>query len=88
METKKETIKRLTISLLNQAHEDMIQKVDTLLESGAVEINDWDNKTNPLILPKTLTTAILKHESTLYDGAGTSFEKKVKKDVKNLILFL
>jgi hypothetical protein len=41
-----------------------------------------------MILPKCIVTAILQNESTQYEAKGTSFEKHVKKEAKNICSFL
>lgn len=41
-----------------------------------------------MILPKCIVTALLQNESRQYEGKGTSFEKTVKREVKNITYFL
>lgn len=88
METKRDKIKGLVVNLLNQSHEEMYWKIDAALNSGAIDIDSWEEDDSPMILPKIIITAILENESTQYQGKGTSFEKKIKKEVKNLRYFL
>ena len=88
METKRDKIKGLVVNLLNQSHEEMYFKIDAALNSGAIDIDSWQEDDSPMILPKIIITAILENESTQYQGKGTSFEKKIKKEVKNLRYFL
>ena len=85
METqaKKDKIKNLVSEMLTESYDCMIKKIDKLLNSGAVDVENWDENNSPMILPKCITTAILKNESTQYDAKGTSFEKQVKKEVAN-----
>lgn len=85
---QKEKIKALVIELLNTSHEEMIKKIDRALNSGALDIENWDEKTSPMILPKTIATAILESEATQYSARGTSFERRIKRDVKNLRYFI
>ena len=85
---KKEQIKVHVIDMLDQSYSAMITKVDKALNSGAIDIDGWDPKCNPMILPKIIVTAILKNESCQYEGKGTSFEKEIKKEVNNLRLFI
>jgi hypothetical protein len=59
-----------------------------MITNGAIDINSWDENNSPMILPKIIVTAILEQESTQYNGQGTSFEKEVKKGVRNLRYFL
>jgi len=53
-----------------------------------VDTESWSKDNSPMILPKCIVTAILQDESTQYEGKGTSFEKQVKKEVKNIRYFL
>ena len=66
----------------------MIKKIDRALNSGALDIENWNEKTSPMILPKTIATAILESEATQYSARGTSFERRIKRDVKNLRYFI
>jgi hypothetical protein len=83
-EEKKEKIKSLVISLLNDSHNAMLQKVDQILKSSSFDLDSWDINYAPMILPKCIAIAILQDESTQYDGKGTSYEKEIKKEVKNI----
>jgi hypothetical protein len=88
METKRDKIKALVVNLLEQSHEEMYWKIDAALNSGAIDIDSWQEDDSPMVLPKIIITAILENESTQYQGKGTSFEKKIKKEVKNLRYFI
>ena len=88
MESKRDKIKALVVNLLEQSHEEMYWKIDAALNSGAIDIDSWQEDDSPMVLPKIIITAILENESTQYQGKGTSFEKKIKKEVKNLRYFL
>lgn len=85
---QKEKIKALVIELLNTSHEAMINKIDRALNCGALDIENWDEKTSPMILPKTIATAILESEATQYSARGTSFERRIKRDVKSLRYYI
>jgi hypothetical protein len=87
-ESKKAAIKSLAIKMLNESHEDMLQKIDKALNSGAIDIDSWDENHNSMILPKCIVMAVLQNESTQYEGRGTSFEKQMKKEVSNIRIFL
>lgn len=84
----KEKIKELVIELLNNSHESMIKKISTALNCGVLDIENWNEKTSPMIIPKIIATALLESESTQYSAKGTSFEKKIKKEVKNLRYYI
>ena len=85
---KKEKVKSLVSDMLKESYESMISKIDKALNSGAIDIDNWDEKNSPMILPKCIVTALLEQESTQYAGSGTSFEKEIKKEVKNIRYFL
>ena len=42
----------------------------------------------PMILIKSIVTALLEDEATQYSASGTRFKKEVKKEVKNFKQFL
>lgn len=85
---KREKIKSLVIDMLKESYNHMVKKVDDVLHSSAVDIDGWDESYAKMILPKTILTAVLEMESTQYSGVGTSFEKQIKKDVKNIRCFI
>ena len=84
-EQKKQEIKKLVIDMLNESNSAMIKKIDTILESGSVDVENWNSNINGMILPKIVVTALLTNESTQRNGIGTSFEKHIKKSVKNIL---
>ena len=88
IESNKSKIAELVKDMLNESHESMLKKIDKVLNSGAIDIESWDENKKPMILPKCIVTAILQNESTQYEGKGTSYEKQVKKEVKNIRYFL
>jgi hypothetical protein len=85
---KKEKIKSLVEDMLNESHQAMLKKIDKAINSGVIDIDDWDENISQMIIPKTILTAILKNESKQYEGKGTSFHKQVKKDSENILLFI
>lgn len=85
---KKDKIKSLVESMLNESHENMIKKIEKVLNSCYVDVDGWDENDAPMILPKCIVTAILQVESTQYEAKGTSYEKRVKKEVKNIRYFI
>jgi hypothetical protein len=42
----------------------MYWKIDAALNSGAIEIDSWQEDDSPMVLPKIIITAILENEST------------------------
>ena len=88
MKTKKQKINELVKDMLIESHRKALQNIDRVLNSGCVDIDGWDEKNAPMVLPKTILTAILENESRQYTARGTSHEKQMKKEVKNIHYFL
>lgn len=88
MKSNKEKIKELTVKMLKESYEAAIENIDKVLNSGAIDPEKWDENYNKMILPKSIVVAILEEEATQYDAKGTSFEKQVKKDAKNIRRFI
>ena len=88
MKSNKEQIAELVKEMLTESHEAMLNKIDKVLNSGCVDTESWNEYNSPMILPKCIVTAILQNESTQYEAKGTSFEKQVKKEVRNIRCFL
>ena len=74
--------------MLNESHQKAIQNVDKVLNAGCVDVDGWDEKISPMMLPKTILTAILENEAMQYTARGTSFENQIKKEVLNIHYFL
>jgi hypothetical protein len=85
---KKEKIEALVIEMLNYSKDAMLTKINTALNCGALDIENWDENKSPMIIPKIIITALLESESTQYSARGTSFEKKIKKETKNLRYYI
>lgn len=85
---KKNKIKQIAIDMLKESQEAQLKLVEKALNSGALDIDAWDENDKPMILPKIIVTAVLQRESQQYEAKGTSYEKKVKKEVNNLKIFL
>jgi hypothetical protein len=85
---KKQSIKNRVEELLKDSYIDAQKKIDKAINSGAIDIENWDPNYNSWILPKIIVTAILENASQDYQGKGTEFEKQIKKEVNNLKLFL
>lgn len=87
-EEKRNKINRLVFDMLSESYQHMVLKIDEVLDSGAVDVNGWDEGNSPMILPKCIVTAILKRESEQYEGKGTGFEKQLKKTSENIKHFI
>jgi hypothetical protein len=88
MKNNKEKIKELVSDMLIESHQKAIQNIDRVLDSGCIDIDGWDYKNKPMILPKCILTVILENEARQYTARGTSFEKQMKKEVRNISYFL
>jgi len=85
---KEKKVETLVNMLLDKSHEAMKNAVTKAINSGALDIDSWDENSNPMIIPKIIATALLECESHKYSAKGTSFEKLIKKEVKNLKYFI
>jgi len=85
---KKEEIKKLALSMLQQSFEAAKANVEKALSSGAIDIDSWDENSNPMLFPKSIVIAVLTEEANQQSAKGTSFEKQVKQDAKNIGYFL
>ena len=83
-EEKKAQIKLLVCDMLSESSKAMINNIDNVINSGAIDVDGWDAAHNQMILPKCIVAALLQRESTQYEGKGTSFERKLKKEVNNI----
>lgn len=88
MNTKQEKIKELVKDMLIESHQKAMRNIDKILNSGCIDIDGWDDKNAPMVLPKTILTAILENEARQYTARGTSYEKQMKKETKNIRYFL
>ena len=87
-EEKKAAIKQHVIDMINQSGRAMVDKIDFAMNCGALDIDSWDKDNAPMIIPHIIISALLLREVNKHAGKGTSSEKKVKKEVKNLSYFI
>lgn len=85
---KREKIKKLAVDMLNESYQEALKNIDKALDSGAVNIEEWDSERNFMLLPKSIVIAVLNNESKQYSVKGTSFEKLVAKEIKNIERFI
>ena len=85
---KQEQIKKLVVDMLQESNEAMIKNIDKIFKSGAIDIESWSDTDKPMILPKCIVVALLQNESAQFEGKGTSFEKHIKKEVKNIRYYI
>jgi len=74
--------------MLAESIQHMSQKVKKAISCGALDIENWDEKDAPMIIPKIIIQAVLQSEAEQYSAKGTSFERKINKEVKNLRYFI
>lgn len=84
----KAAIKKLTNQLLKEAITGIKKKIDKSLNCGALDVNSFDPENNPYVMPKTILIAAMESEADQWKGHNTSFDKEVKKGVKNLKYFI
>lgn len=85
---KKQKIRDKAIEMLRLSLAAQILLVDKALTSGAIDIDAWDENSEPMITPKVIVVSVLESEADQYKCQGTRFEKKMNKDIKNLKYFL
>ncbi len=85
---KKDKIKEYVKDMIQKSQEKMMMNLDKVLESGAINIEEWDAYNCPMIIPACITNALLEYEMNQRDFKGSSFEKEVKKQTKNIGLFI
>lgn len=86
--TKKHLIYNYVYDALVEDHKQNIKSIDKALNSGTIDIDSWDESVNPMILPRCIITAILSNASKKYLALGTSFEKVIKRESKNIEIYL
>lgn len=84
---KKTKIKKLVKSMLKQSQESAISRIDALLKSGGLDIENYDMNVDEYVLPKNIVQALLSVESDEWSLNGTRYEKQSKKNVKNIKSF-
>jgi hypothetical protein len=87
---KKAKIKSLVNCQLKVAIKQMRENIDRALNSGAIDIDGWDENISRMVLPNTIVVAILEDasSSSILNGRGTKYEKRVKREVKNIRYFI
>jgi hypothetical protein len=88
MKSNKKKIKKLVKDMLIESHRKAVLNIDKVLDSGCIDIDGWDEKNAPMILPKCILTAILEGEARQYTARGTTYEKQMKKEVNNIRYYL
>ena len=87
MSYKKAYIESQVELLMEQSKRAMRENLTKALNSGAIDIDNYDTEVNSMVLPKAIWTAILQEEATQF-SPPTSQEKAFKKEVKNIRYFI
>lgn len=74
--------------MLVESHKAALKKIDKAISCGALDIDSWDEKDAPMVVPKTITVALLESEASQYYGHGTTHEKRIKNGVSNIRYFI
>ena len=85
---KEKKIKKLVKEMIVESHKAALKKIDKAINCGALDIDSWDEKDAPMVVPKTITVALLESEASQYYGHGTAYKKKIKKEVSNIRYFI
>jgi len=83
-----EKIERIALEMIDDSVQHMKAKVKKAIKSGALDIENWDEYNKPMIIPKVIIQAVLQSESEQYSPKGTSFEREINKEVKNLRYYI
>ena len=86
--SNRENIEKKVEELLNDSYIDAKQKLSKALNSGAIDIENWDPNHNHWLLPKIIAIAILEDLGDELRPRSGDLVKKVDKEVKNVKLFL
>lgn len=87
MSYKKAYIESQVELLMEQSKKAMRENLTKALNSGAIDIDNYDPEHNSMVLPKTIWVAILEEEATQFT-CPLDHIKQFRKDIKNLKMFL
>ena len=83
--SNKEIVGNHVMDMIDDHYNQMVKKAQKLLESWAVNFDEWDADNSPMVLPKTIMTALLESEVHAYSAKWTTHERKVKKMASEFI---
>jgi hypothetical protein len=82
---KRDLFKHRLKGMFREVEAQLEKKADKIMSSGAIDMDEWDpNENNPMLLPKAFMVAFLRDEANQFTADGTSFEKQVRSDAKNI----
>jgi hypothetical protein len=86
---KKNAIKRHVKDMMKDSQKHMQDKLEKVLSSGCIDIDDWDPEHAPMIIPKLILCALLESESYQYDiPKSHSNRRALMKEKKNIAYFI
>jgi|688.fasta_scaffold2593305_1 hypothetical protein len=81
----KEKIKTLVIEMLNESHNAMLKKLETIINSDSINLDSWNEIYAPMLLPKMIVTALLESEPHQYSvPKDYPNKRKIKQDINNI----
>lgn len=84
---KEKAVRKLTYAILYEAYLSAREAVSRAVNSGAINIDSYDEN-HRMVLPKSIAAAVLEIEVRPLKGIGTSYERQVKKNIKNIKHFI
>lgn len=81
--TTKENVRKKTLDLLDNAHQELIKKLDYLLDSGAI---DYESEDDNYKLPKHIMQALGHTMIRLFENPHAT--AKDKKQIRNFNCFI
>lgn len=85
---KKQQVQDLVIEMLNSSFEAMKKKAIEAINSDAVNTENWSEVINPMILPKTIVSAVLERECTQYIHPDKKEAKKQRKEINHIKYYI
>lgn len=82
----KEKVKALVIEMLNDSHKAMLKKLETILNNThVIDLDNWDEKNAPMLLPKMIVTALLENDAKQYSPPKDyPNARQLKQQIKNI----
>ena len=89
MNAKEKELRKIVSEMIDDSAKQAKGEVlDRIFKSGCIDVESWQPDNAPMHLPKCIVVALLNHEAEQYSARGTSFEKRQKKEVKNISYFI
>ena len=86
--TNREVIRGWVLKLLHSHIPDIIKWTDILLSSGAINVEGYDRKTNPILIPHHILQACFERAAQQHDLKNTQWEEEAKEEVANYKRFV